>query len=147
LTRPGTPRAFGSRARDRRGPVRLRQKIVTFIRESVGGPGELGEHVVADRYGCGYTVALSAEKRRLVDVLQTGPIGMPELQRRFREVTSRRRTRRQTRRARRPPARDQCLAKTVYVPFVAIDAPSDRMGAHEQRTEQLRMALTTTSRP
>ena len=133
MTRPGTPRALGSRARDRRGPVRLRPKIVTFIRESVGGPGELGEHVVADRYGCGYTVAPSAEKRRLVDVFQTGPIDMPELQRRFR-VTGRRRTRRQTRRARRPPARDQRLAKTVYVPFVAKTVPTSTGRASRRAT-------------
>jgi site-specific DNA recombinase len=42
---------------------------------------------------------------------------------------------------RNPPARDQCLAKTVYVPFVAIDGPSYRMRAHQQRTDQLRQAI------
>jgi transposase len=37
-------------ARGRRGPVKLRPEIVTFIRESAAGPGELVEQVV-DRYG------------------------------------------------------------------------------------------------
>jgi transposase len=37
-------------ARGRRGPVKLRPEIVTFIRESAAGPGELVEQV-ADRYG------------------------------------------------------------------------------------------------
>jgi hypothetical protein len=37
-------------ARGRRGPVKLRPEIVTFIRESAAGPSELVEQV-ADRYG------------------------------------------------------------------------------------------------
>ena len=37
-------------ARGRRGPVKLRPEIVTFIRESAAGAGELVEQV-ADRYG------------------------------------------------------------------------------------------------
>ena len=36
--------------RGRRGPVKLRPEIVTFIRESPAGPAELVERV-ADRYG------------------------------------------------------------------------------------------------
>ncbi len=37
-------------ARGRRGPVKLRPEIVTFIRESAAGPGELVEQV-EHRYG------------------------------------------------------------------------------------------------
>ncbi len=37
-------------ARGRRGPVKLRPEIVTFIREATAGPGELVEQV-EDRYG------------------------------------------------------------------------------------------------
>jgi transposase len=37
-------------ARGRRGPVKLRPEIVTFIRESAAGPGELVERV-EHRYG------------------------------------------------------------------------------------------------
>ncbi len=37
-------------ARGRRGPVKLRPEIVTFIRASAAGPGELVEQV-ANRYG------------------------------------------------------------------------------------------------
>ena len=37
-------------SRGRRGPVKLRPEIVTFLRESAAGPGELVEQV-ADRYG------------------------------------------------------------------------------------------------
>jgi transposase len=37
-------------ARGRRGPVKLRPEIVTFIRESAAGAGELVEQV-ADQYG------------------------------------------------------------------------------------------------
>jgi hypothetical protein len=36
--------------RGRRGPVKLRPEIVTFIRESAAGAGELVEQV-ADQYG------------------------------------------------------------------------------------------------
>jgi len=46
-------------ARGRRGPVKLRPEIVSFVRESAAGPGELVEQV-EHRYGCGCTGAPSS---------------------------------------------------------------------------------------